>query len=111
MGVIRSVLEYGAQIWNGSLTSVQSNDIERIKKRALKIIYPGTSYEHALRQSNLKTLKDRRDDMCVGLIKRMSKPEHKLHHLLPKTVSQTREKETRANGLEYYNYACRTERF
>ena len=86
-GVIRSVLEYGAQIWNGSLTSVQSNDIERIQKRGLKIIYTGTSYEHALRQSNLKTLRDRRDDMCVDLIKRMSKPEHKLHHLLPKTVS------------------------
>ncbi len=107
--VIRSVLE--CQIWNGSFTSVQSNDIERIQKKALKIIYLGMSYEHALRQSNLKTLKDRRDNMCVDLIKRMSKPEHKLHYLLPKTVSQTRERETRASGLEYYNYACRTERF
>ena len=27
-GVIRSVLEYGAQIWNGNLTVEQSNDIE-----------------------------------------------------------------------------------
>ncbi len=62
---IKSVLEYGAQIWNGSLTSVQSNDIERIQKRA-KIV----------------------GMICV--IKRMSKPEHKLHHLLPKTVSHTR---------------------
>ena len=93
------------------VSQVQSNDIERIQKRALKVIYPGTSYEHALQQSNLKTLKDRRDDMCVDLITRMSELERKRRHLLPKTVSQTRERETKANGLEYYNYACRTERF
>ncbi len=52
-------------------------------------------------QSNLKILKDRRDDVCVDLVKRMSKREHKPHHLLPKTVSKTRERETRAR---YYNY-------
>jgi hypothetical protein len=43
-GVIRSVLEYGAQIWNGNLTVEQSNDIERLQKRALRIILPGMSY-------------------------------------------------------------------
>jgi uncharacterized spore protein YtfJ len=107
-GVIRSVLEYGAQIWNGNLTVEQSNDIERLQKRALRIILPGMSYDHALRQSNLKTLKERRDVMCVDMIKKMSNPGHKLHHLLPMKVSQLRERETRTNGLEYYNYACRT---
>ena len=69
------------------------------------------SYDHALRQSNLKTLKERRDVMCVDMIKKMSNPGHKLHHLLPMKVSQLRERETRTNGLEYYNYACRTKRF
>ena len=43
-GVIRSVLEYGAHIWNGNLTVEQSNDIERLQKRALRIILPGMSY-------------------------------------------------------------------
>ena len=52
-GVIRSVSEYGAQIWNGSLTSVQSNDIEWIEKRGLKIIYPGTSYASMLYSSQI----------------------------------------------------------
>jgi hypothetical protein len=33
-GAIKSVLEYGAQIWNGNLTVEQSNDIERLQKRA-----------------------------------------------------------------------------
>ena len=95
-GVIRSVLEYGAQIGNGNLTVEQSNDIERLQKRALRIILPYAWYElrscitsdHALRQSNLKTLKGRRDVMCVDMIKKMSNPGHKLHHLLPMKVSQ-----------------------
>jgi hypothetical protein len=69
------------------------------------------SYDRALRQSNLKTLKERRDVMCVDMIKKMSNPGRKLHHLLPMKVSQLRERETGTNGLEYYDYACRTKRF
>ena len=38
--VIRSVLEYGAQVWHGSLTGEQCYDIERIQKRALRIHQP-----------------------------------------------------------------------
>ena len=49
--------------------------------------------------------------MGVEMIKIMSNPAKKLHHLLPMKVSQLRERETRTNGLEYYNYACRTKRF
>jgi hypothetical protein len=44
------------------------------------------SYDHALHQSNLKTLKERRDVMCVDMIKKMSNRVHKLHHLLPMKV-------------------------
>jgi hypothetical protein len=49
--------------------------------------------------------------MCVDMIKKMSNPGHKLHHILLMKVSQLRERETRTDGLEYYNYACRTNRF
>ena len=37
--VIRSTLEYGSVVWHGNLTTQLSNDIERIQKRALRIIY------------------------------------------------------------------------
>ena len=33
--VIRSTLEYGAQVWNGNLTQAQRSDIERVQKRQL----------------------------------------------------------------------------
>ena len=76
-------LEYGAQVWNGNLTKDQSNNIERIQKRALGIIYSEYDYDRVLNHAQLTTLKDRRDHICVDLIKRMSNPHHKLHNLLP----------------------------
>ena len=48
VAVVRSVLEYGAQVWNGGLTMEQSEDIERIQKRALRIMYPELKYHEAL---------------------------------------------------------------
>ena len=38
--VVRSVLEYCAQVWHGNLTKDQSRDLEGIKKRAVRIIFP-----------------------------------------------------------------------
>jgi hypothetical protein len=61
--------EYAAQIWHGSLTEEQSIDIERIQKRAMKIICPGKTYELALIKCGIKTLENRRETMCINLIK------------------------------------------
>ena len=48
ISAIRSIVEYGAQIWHGSLTQEQSKDTERIQRRAMKIICLGKTYEQAL---------------------------------------------------------------
>ena len=111
MAVIRSTLEYCAQIWHGNLTKEQSTDIERVQKRALRIICPGLTYEEALLDCNLKTLKARREEMCGKLIKTMIDPRHRLHSLLPETVNQIRQRQTRSNGEKLYNFRYRTERF
>ena len=92
------MLEYGAQVWTGNLTKEQIKDIERIQKRALKIICPELDYHQALSELNLKSLADRRDNMCVQLIKDMSNPQHRLHHLLPNKVSRVKPRQTRSNG-------------
>ncbi len=88
--VIRSTLEYCAQIWHGNLTKEQSTDIERVQKRALRIICPALTYEEVLLYCNLKTLKARREEICGNLIKTMIDPRHRLHSLLPETVNQIR---------------------
>jgi hypothetical protein len=61
--VTRSTLEYCAHIWHGNLTNEQTRDIERIQKRALRIMLPELSYEEDLVKCKLKTLEGRRQDM------------------------------------------------
>ena len=52
---IRSRIEYASPAWS-SLTVYLSGVIESIQKRALRIIYPDTSYEGALICTGLETL-------------------------------------------------------
>ena len=74
--VIRSTLEYGAQVWNGSLTQVQRNEIERVQKRALRIIVPEYEYNRALQECGIKTLQQRRDDLCVRVLSKACLSHH-----------------------------------
>ena len=111
IAVIRPTLEYGAQVWNGGITKDQSKEIERTQNRALKIIYKDDDYGKCLQTAELVSLKERRDQMCIQLIKSMSNSDHKLHNILPKKVHEIRNRETRQNSHMYYNFKWRTERF
>ena len=48
---IRSILEQSCQVWHHSLTEENKNDLERIQKSALKIIFNESKldYEEALK--------------------------------------------------------------
>jgi hypothetical protein len=109
--VIRSTLEYGDVLWHGGLTKAQSVNIERIQKRAFRIILPGVDYPVALNRLNMQMLSERRENHCVELVSNISHPEHRLHYLLPNRVRDTRQRETRSDGNKYYNFKARTERF
>ena len=109
--VIRPVLEYGAQVWHGGITKEQCRDIERIQKRALRIIYKNDDYDVNLYIAEIERLEIRRDRMCIDLIKDMMNVDHKLHKLLPKRIGEIRKRETRLNSQMYYNFKANTERF
>ena len=49
--IIRSVLEYASVVF-ANLPQNLSDDLERVQKRALPIIYPNCSYDNALKLSN-----------------------------------------------------------
>ena len=57
-------------------------DIERIEKRAMKIICPGKTYEPALIECGITTLKNRRETVCINLITDMNETLPKLNGLL-----------------------------
>ena len=45
---VRSLLEYACQLFHSSLPDYLSNQIERIQKRAFRILFPEANYKEAL---------------------------------------------------------------
>ena len=81
---VRSVLEYACQAFHSSLPVYLTKQIERIQKRALRIICPAESYEEALSITKLGTLFDRREHLSLELFQKISNNnQHKLFNLLP----------------------------
>ena len=57
---IRPVAEYACQVFHNSLPQYLSYEIEKLQKRAFRIIFPDLHYQEVLEQMNVQTLYDRR---------------------------------------------------
>ena len=80
----RSILEYGSPVFHRALPSYLSEDLERLQKHVMKIIYPKLRYAKALKLSGLLTLYDRREVIAAKLFDEMCVHQsHSLHKLLP----------------------------
>ena len=98
---IRSVLEYACQLFHSSLPQYLSDDIERIQKRAMRIIFPSLSYTDTIDENPYLTS----FSTTLG-----SDKDHKLAEFLPLRTNSTtvrlRKKRTfeiprlRTNGLK-----------
>ena len=84
--IIRSVLEYACAVWHCGLTKGQSNELESVQKRCLKMIYPELSYADALFVAGLSRLDIRRETIVRNLFSQVKNPSHVLHKLLQKKV-------------------------
>ena len=64
-------------MWHSSLTQRNENDLERIQKAALKVILRERyqSYGDALTTLKIKSLKDRREELCLKFAKSCLKIE------------------------------------
>ena len=82
---IHYALEYACQAFHSSLPAYLFDQIERVQKRVLKILFPEVSYSKALEDAGLKTLFHRREELCSTLFKQIveSDGQHKLAGLLP----------------------------
>ena len=60
---VRPILEYAAQVWQ-DIPNYLSDIIESVQKRALKIIYPNSSYSQALSLAYETSLSNRRELLC-----------------------------------------------
>ena len=85
---IRPVLEYASPVFHPSLPNYISEDLERIQRRALRIIYPDLSYSVALETAGLPKLYERREKISTDLFDEIVRnPTHRLHSLLPQRKS------------------------
>jgi hypothetical protein len=81
--IVRPVLEYACPVWHAGLTKAQSDAIESVQKRALRLVFPSLSYRASLTKTGIETLLARRDDICKQQFSAICSEQHKLHHLLP----------------------------
>ena len=79
---IRPVLEYASPVFHRFLPNYISEDLERIQRRTLRIMYPDLSYRVALETAGLRKLHDRRERISTDLFH--CDLTHWLHSLLPK---------------------------
>ena len=108
-GYVRPILEYCAPVFHSNLTKKQTNNIERIQKRACKIIlgFNYSTYENALVTCNITSLKERREKLCLDFALNLEK--HPIHSSwLP---DQRQVNLNLRNAQKYSQLRCRTERF
>ena len=107
--VIRPILEYACQVFHCNLPLYLSEEIERIQRRALRIIFPDCSYSAGLVKAALTTLYDRRSTLCKEFFSDIDTlGNHKLSHLLP--VRSQQNYNLRSTGA-FATPVCRTNRF
>ena len=109
--LIRSILEYCCAVWHNSLPSYLSEKIERLQKRALRIIFPHFTYREALSAINYPKLDDNRQRLCSKVFKKMqTRSDCKLASLVPKTRFSVHGQQLRSsNKLSLFK--CNTDRF
>ena len=108
VALVRSFLEYCCVVWHNALPAYLSSEIERVQMRALRIIYPRSSYQGALQRAKIARLEDRRNEHCTRAFDKITKGGPLSKHLTP----------IRSVALDYYlrnsnswtSFTCKTER-
>ena len=107
--VIRSVLEYSCQLFHSSLPGYLSVELERIQRRAMRIIFPNSGYIKALEEAGIPTLAGRRDLLSKNLFNDIViTKDHKLVNLLPKRSTNSHQLR---NRRVFDTPVCSTNRF
>jgi hypothetical protein len=73
---IRPITEYSCPVFHNGLPKFLSNDLERLQKRAMSIIFPQVTYADALAAGKLPTLYDRRNILTVKLFNPITSNEN-----------------------------------
>ena len=71
---VRSILEFGVPVWNGSITQLEVKKLERVQRIAVKLIYGNMEkYSKILDKLKMEKLVDRRQRLCLNFAKKAVK--------------------------------------
>ena len=62
---VRSVIDYAAPVFHHALPAYLSQELERVQKRAMRIICPGIEYQQALALMSLPTVAEHHHNICT----------------------------------------------
>ena len=101
---VRCQLEYAAPVWHHAITLEEKQDLERVQKSALRIIFGSEyeTYDYALNLCNIQKLETRRD--LIGSKFATKSVKHKKNWFVPKPRVGMR------NQKSYITPIARTER-
>ena len=89
MQVIRPILDYAVPVWH-SICEMQSEKLEWIQRRALRVIFPtAETYKDALNLAGLETLASRRTHLCENYMNKMRCTNNPLNILLPRRCEKS----------------------
>jgi hypothetical protein len=82
--VVRPVLEYACPVWHSSLTKGQTNALESLQKRAMRIVFGHGDYQAATIIADIDTLQTRRETLSAKFfIRNVLDNTSCLNYLLP----------------------------
>ena len=95
---VRSVLELAVPAWNGALTQICRQDIERVQKMALHIMLRDSygNYKNVLKIVSLESLDERRQKLCLKFAKKAVRHEKHSKWFVPNVrLANTRQEQDR----------------
>ena len=67
---VRPVLEYACPVWHSGLTVAQSDMLDSVQKRAIRIVYSDADYQTSLIVAGIDILRERREVLTAKFFKR-----------------------------------------
>ena len=90
-----------------AVPSYLSTELEKLQKRAMRIMFPFMPYKVVLATAGLPSMYERRETITAKLFNVISNPDHKLHSLLP---TRNQSKYSLRNNRAYHLSGAKTNR-
>jgi len=89
--IICPLLEYASPVWHSSLTVAQTESLESLQKRAMRIIFPHLDYSGSLVIAEADTLEGRRERLTQRFFRHNVLDETSYLHYLLKSQERSQD--------------------